>query len=188
MLLLSTMHHDKAIDSNSDNKPEIITFYNTTKGGVDVVDELKGNYSVSRISRRWPLTIFFSLLNIAGINCQLIYQANNNCQIKRREFLQKLGKQLTIDYLKQRRQILTLPREVKKKISTILGEKNVEQCNPGPSREGRCYYCDRKKNRKTKTHVQIVKILFVKSTQLLIANIVTKKKTIYQIVQSIKIF
>ena len=57
VLLLSMMHHDNAIDSNL-NKPEIITFYNMTKEGVDVVDELKGNYSVARISRRWPLTIF----------------------------------------------------------------------------------------------------------------------------------
>lgn len=43
VLLLSTIHHDNSIDSNS-NKLEVITFYNITKGGIDVVDELKGNY------------------------------------------------------------------------------------------------------------------------------------------------
>ncbi|XP_060855395.1 uncharacterized protein LOC132933083 [Metopolophium dirhodum] len=148
VLLLSTMHHDNAIDSNL-NKPEIITFYNMTKGGVDVVDDLK-DYSVARISRRWPLTIFYSLLNIAGINSQLIYKANNNCNINRREFLQTLGKQLTMGYLQQRINIKTLPIEVKRKIASILREKYIEQPNAGPTREGRCYYCDRKKNRKTK--------------------------------------
>jgi hypothetical protein len=117
VLLLSTMHHDNAIDSN--NKPEIITFYNMTKGGVDVVDELKGNYSVARTSRRWPLTIFYSLLNIAGINSQLIYKANNNCNINRREFLQTLGKQLTMGYLQQRTNIKTLPIEYYK-INTFI--------------------------------------------------------------------
>lgn len=100
------MHHDNAIDSNSDkNKPEIITFYNSTKGGVDVVDEMKGNYSVSRISRRWPFTVFYSILNITGINSQLIYHENNKCNINRREFLQNLGKSLTLDYLQRRKNI-----------------------------------------------------------------------------------
>ena len=34
------MHNDDKIDpaTGDDKKPEIITFYNSTKGGVDVVD------------------------------------------------------------------------------------------------------------------------------------------------------
>ena len=40
-------------------KPEIVHFYNSTKVGVDTVDQLCGNYSVSRRTRRWPLCIFF---------------------------------------------------------------------------------------------------------------------------------
>lgn len=41
-MLLSTMHRDKAIDEDSgaDKKPEIVTFYNKTKIGVDVVDQM----------------------------------------------------------------------------------------------------------------------------------------------------
>lgn len=74
VLLLSTMHHGNAMDSNL-NKREIITLYYMTKGNVDVFDELKGNYSVARINRRWPLTIFYSLLNTAGINSQLTIQS-----------------------------------------------------------------------------------------------------------------
>ncbi|KAB0803248.1 hypothetical protein PPYR_00218 [Photinus pyralis] len=71
VLLLSTMHYADEIDQETGDacKPAMITFYNSTKGGVD---ELKGNYSVSRKSSRWPLTIFFSMLNIAGINSQII--------------------------------------------------------------------------------------------------------------------
>eukprot|EP00102_Acyrthosiphon_pisum_P019881 XP_016657091.1 PREDICTED: piggyBac transposable element-derived protein 4-like [Acyrthosiphon pisum] len=50
VILVSSMHNQGVIDTDSgdQNKPEIITFYNSTKGGVDVVDELKGEYSVSR--------------------------------------------------------------------------------------------------------------------------------------------
>ena len=38
------MHHDDKIDQDSEDnkKPEIITFYNSTKGGVDVVDVTMG--------------------------------------------------------------------------------------------------------------------------------------------------
>jgi hypothetical protein len=61
VLLLSTMHHDKKIDEATGvaRKLEIISFYNTTKEGVDVVDQMCSNYDVSRNSRRWPLMFSF---------------------------------------------------------------------------------------------------------------------------------
>ncbi|KAF0704557.1 piggyBac transposable element-derived protein 4-like [Aphis craccivora] len=42
VILVSSMHNQGVIDTDSgdQNKLEIITFYNSTKGGVDVVDEL----------------------------------------------------------------------------------------------------------------------------------------------------
>lgn len=69
VLLLSTMHHSDEIDQDSGEncKPEIIKYYNSTKGGVDTVDFMIGNYSTARNSNRWPMTIFFSLLNIGII-------------------------------------------------------------------------------------------------------------------------
>lgn len=62
VLLLSTMHTDGNIDEETGEacKPEIITDYNLTKGGVDVVDKTKVEYSVTRFS-----TIFCILLNIS---------------------------------------------------------------------------------------------------------------------------
>lgn len=62
VLLLSTMHHDGTIDveSGNDKKPEILTFYNRTKGGVDTTDKLCATYDVGRRRRRWPLTFFFT--------------------------------------------------------------------------------------------------------------------------------
>lgn len=47
VLMISTLHDDDSIDPESiQNKPKIITFYNLTKGGVDVVDRMKSEYSV----------------------------------------------------------------------------------------------------------------------------------------------
>lgn len=52
VLVLSTMHDDDSIDGDSTrSKPKMITFYNSTKGGVDTVDQMKGKYSISRNSR-----------------------------------------------------------------------------------------------------------------------------------------
>ncbi|XP_049942744.1 uncharacterized protein LOC126419599 [Schistocerca serialis cubense] len=80
VLMLSTMHSDDAIDADSGeaNKPEIITFYSLTKGRVTVVDCLKSEYCASRIINCWPLILFFSLLNIASINAQIIYKKNQD--------------------------------------------------------------------------------------------------------------
>ncbi|XP_046396726.1 uncharacterized protein LOC124163702 [Ischnura elegans] len=74
VLLTSTMHHSKSIDNatGEQKKPEIITFYNATKGGVDVVDEMCGNYSVARKTNCWPLTAFYHILHIIGLNSLII--------------------------------------------------------------------------------------------------------------------
>lgn len=37
---------------------KILTFYDSTKEGVDVADEYKARYSVSRTSNRWPVTLY----------------------------------------------------------------------------------------------------------------------------------
>jgi hypothetical protein len=78
VFLVSTLHnHDKTDETIQElRKPEIITTYKLTKGGVDTVDQLCATYDVSRNSSRWPLTVFYALLNVAGINAQVIF-ANN---------------------------------------------------------------------------------------------------------------
>ena len=50
MIVLSSMHHDKAIDNGTTEtkKPEMITFYNRTKIGVDILDQLCAKYNVAR--------------------------------------------------------------------------------------------------------------------------------------------
>lgn len=90
VILFSTLHHDDAIVEASGEKclPEIIDFYNSTKGGVDTLDELSSNYTVSRNSRRWPLTLFFSFLNTGAVNALVIYRSNTNqFNCKRSKFI-----------------------------------------------------------------------------------------------------
>ena len=101
VVLISSMHQDKKIDepTGEDKKPEIITFYDSTKGGVDVVDMMMDKYSVSRNSRRWPVTVFFALLNISCVN---LYVHNPQNKLKRRNFIKKVSLVLLQSTLKSR--------------------------------------------------------------------------------------
>lgn len=112
-----------------------------TKGGVDVVDRLKSEYSVTRISNRWPFTVLCSLLNI-------IYKTNTNDIFTRRKFLTDLCKILTKPHLLRRATIPSLGLPLRQKIQNITGfqtppKENIPQGKP------RCTYCPIRKNRFT---------------------------------------
>ncbi|XP_046986337.1 uncharacterized protein LOC124556424 [Schistocerca americana] len=65
VLMLSTMH-GTGDESNTVELLEIIQFYNSTKRGVDMLDQLCHSYSCARKTYGWPLFLFYNLLNITG--------------------------------------------------------------------------------------------------------------------------
>lgn len=150
VILISTMHDDAAIDPDT-NKPEIILDYNITKGGVDTVDKMCNTYSVGRRTRRWPLAFVFQLLNIAGINSQILYNASNpNCSYKyRRLFLKTLSLSLMRPHLSERAAIVTLPIDIKYFLSRYREAQPDTVEEPPRKIRGRCFICGRKKNRVT---------------------------------------
>jgi len=151
VILLSTMHHDSKIDVET-RKPEIIMDYNCTKGGVDTVDKMCAAYSVSRITKRWPLVIFYSLMNIAGINAQVLfsYSKHNNAPKMRRLFLKTLAFDLMKEHLASRAQITSLPSDISSflKIKYAVPSTSDASTTP-PSKRGTCFECGRKKNAAT---------------------------------------
>lgn len=158
VLALSSMHTQDDIDEEEGNKPEIILFYNSTKGGVDTVDELKGTYSVSRATNRWSMTLFYSLLNIGGINSFIILKFNtDNFKILRRNFLKTLSKQLCNDYMRSRLIHKNLPKIIRTRIQEMLGILEEERPQIAPGGSGRCFKCGWKKNRPSKTSCKICK-------------------------------
>ncbi|XP_015124550.1 piggyBac transposable element-derived protein 4-like [Diachasma alloeum] len=86
VLLLSSMHTSAAIDpaSGAKTKPEIITFYNSKQGGVDTTDHLRSKYSVARYCCRWPLTVCFGIMDIVGINSQIVFAENTGVKVPRK--------------------------------------------------------------------------------------------------------
>ncbi|KAJ8935408.1 hypothetical protein NQ314_012827 [Rhamnusium bicolor] len=121
VLMISTLPDNDYIDPTSiQNKPDIITYYNLMKGGVDVVDRMKSEYSVSQVSNHWPFTIFNSMLNIGTINSQIIYKSNTDVFLTRRSFISILSKQLIGPYLLRRATITSLSFNLREEINSII--------------------------------------------------------------------
>ncbi|KAL4142760.1 hypothetical protein QTP88_005167 [Uroleucon formosanum] len=147
VMLISTIHHDKNIANEEKLKPEIIMAYNSTKSGVDTMDYMTENYTVARTSARWPLTIFYALMNIGGINSQIIYQANTKIKISRLQFLKTLGRELMEEHVQCRMTIPAVRVEVKSSIRKYFNIQPLQESRVRAS--GRCSFCERTRDRKT---------------------------------------
>ena len=99
VVLLSTMH-DAGLNRQRTQKPEIVLDYNPTKGE-DTVDQICGTYTVAQVMR-WPLVVFYALLDITCINAQILFSSNkNNTQEYRKTFLKKLALGLMQQHLEE---------------------------------------------------------------------------------------
>jgi len=56
-----------------DHKPEIIMHYNATKSGVNILDKLVREYTCTRSTSCWPLTLFLSLIDVACVNAFVLW-------------------------------------------------------------------------------------------------------------------
>ncbi|XP_071056505.1 piggyBac transposable element-derived protein 4-like [Onthophagus taurus] len=136
VILISTMHADKNVNEVS-KKPEIIEFYNSTKGGVDTFDQMAHNYTVFRKTRRWPLRYFYGMLDQAAINAFVLYNVSRNAsKITRNKFLQSLGLQLAKPWMESRLS-KKISGKLQSEIREVLGLTHIseeEQLGPAPKK------------------------------------------------------
>lgn len=172
VLLLSTMHRDGNIIEGPKLLPEIIEFYNKTKGGVDTTDQLCGTYNVARNSRRWPLVVFFSLVNLASINARIILLLTDNPPImykKRSLFIKHLAMALIQEQIDRRLKsnmsshLKSICQKFVSKNPTNIRPKEGDSSNEIPEYseplekkrksdvKGRCQICKYTADRKTRT-------------------------------------
>lgn len=162
VVLLSTMHHNACVDDDS-KKPEIILFYNGTKAGVDALDEKCANYSTSRRTRRWPMVLFHTILNISGVNSRILYQfAQAGEEISRSNYLKELGRQLYTPHVTARIYNANVPRKIRMNAADILKLTFEEPPIPAEeqqrSKRPRCRICPSNKDRKTSNRCSSCKI------------------------------
>lgn len=150
VILISSMHHNQGIDEETE-KPEIIAFYNATKGGVDALDEKCTVYSTSRRTNRWPVCIFYTLLNISLVNAYVIFSSfPGNPAQKRLDFIKSLAKELVQPQLNLRLLNSHLPRELRQTIARILDKPMPSNLPKLLEKQVRCGKCPRNKDKKTR--------------------------------------
>ncbi|XP_039280831.1 piggyBac transposable element-derived protein 4-like [Nilaparvata lugens] len=169
VLLLSNMHQGYSMQQNS-KLPEIIHFYNNTKGGVDLLDQMSAQYSCSRKTRRWPVCLFYGILNSACVNSYIIYKENTflNKQTPqpRVEFLFTLAEGLMKPWLEERLQKPTLRRGIRLAIAEQLGIDEPRHAENDNRRAGRCCICPRSRDVKTTIKCIECKMFVCKSHSL----------------------
>ena len=91
-------------DQTEKRKPYAILDYNANKCGVITMDQMLGTYSCKRATQRWPLAMFYNMLDVAALAAFTIY--NEIKPIKRsdrgRSFLLLLTKQLATPNIEER--------------------------------------------------------------------------------------
>ncbi|KAE8285601.1 hypothetical protein D5F01_LYC15266 [Larimichthys crocea] len=107
VVLLSTIHNDTAVDDNMKKKPEIIQYYNKTKGGVDLMDQIVHTYTSKRQTRRWPMVLWQNMVDVGALNAFTIFTSHHSDYMggvpnARRLFIKELAKELIMPYMRRR--------------------------------------------------------------------------------------
>ena len=76
VVLLSRMHHTATTEGQED-KQEIVLSYNKTKSGVDSMDCLAMIFSCRSENNRWPMVLFYNMLDVAGVAAFVIWISLN---------------------------------------------------------------------------------------------------------------
>ncbi|XP_034533127.1 piggyBac transposable element-derived protein 4-like [Notolabrus celidotus] len=152
--LLSTKHRRPVVNRDDKKKPEIITDYNSCKGAVDTLDKLVGTYSCHRKTRRWPLAMFFNILDVSACNAYVLWTAVDPTwfktkSVRRRVFLEELGKSLVNPQIARR---TTVPRSpfaaaIVKAARTVPETDDSGPEGPSPKKRKVCFCCIKKKRK-----------------------------------------
>lgn len=150
VLLLAT--HPQVLGTTKDDKKEkagLYKLYDFTKGGTDIIDQRMGFFTTRTKSRRWTMTSFSYVLDMARVNSSTILALNQNtdpCKTDSFQHCYELSQQLIKPYLEQR-SLNGLGWITKQKISLCLGrpldvpeQRNDKGPHTAPNRE-RCHIC-----------------------------------------------
>lgn len=98
LIFMSSFYSNQMVPYSKTLLSKLNNDYNSNKCGVDVVDQVISSSSVQRKTNRWPLNLFYFIINIALTNAYLISKELNlltevECK---RDFMLKLSLELTL--------------------------------------------------------------------------------------------
>lgn len=171
VILLSTMRSDTAVNDDEKKKSKIILSYNKYKAGVDTMDQMITRYTTQRHTQRWPVVMFFNMLDISLLASYFLYYMNNNMLPKKtnqqRLFMRQMSEELAKPMIENgysnkqvmRNHSYTIAIESFFQIGPLFVGENQELDSAPRDQTGRkkiigsCYICYRqaiKKRRKTR--------------------------------------
>ena len=111
--ILITLHPYVRIPEKDNPKKtaDTILFHNSTKCGVDVLNQMCGCYSVKAACRRRPVHVFYTVLVLALINSWILYKKVTKSSVSPHYFIQLMSKELAMEFAPSiRRTTLLSPR------------------------------------------------------------------------------
>ena len=123
---------------------------------MDTFDQITSAHSCNRKTRRWPLTIFYGMINTAVSNAYILYKETMMQQgqksITRRSFWKTLAKELIRPWAEHRMQRIGQQRNIQQTIKDVYPDINFPtiQLVPDSSTKKRCSFCKSKADRKTR--------------------------------------
>lgn len=159
VLIASSYSHSTDI---TDSKPNTILHYNYTKGGTDCFDQLCHSYTVTKRTTRWPMRIFFGMLDQAIVNARILLKcknmrAENRNKVTAVACLEQICSYLVTPHLKERYAQPTLRKDIRYGIAAIINKDRLSEERKERivlEKRCRCALCDRKKDNKTKETCQ----------------------------------
>ncbi|XP_063741958.1 piggyBac transposable element-derived protein 4-like [Eleginops maclovinus] len=165
VLVMSTI---ASLSTREDMKPQMILDYNSTKGGVDNLDKVTATYSCQRKTARWPLVIFYNIVDMSAYNAYVLWTAinqkwNAGKLYRRRLFLEELGKALITPKIQTRARPARSPAAaaVIEKVKLRSPDQPAASPNPtspnqhpvdtGGKKRKRCQVCPSREDSKTST-------------------------------------
>ncbi|GFN81894.1 PiggyBac transposable element-derived protein 4 [Plakobranchus ocellatus] len=134
------MHSDKAVSEDEKKKPDIVAFYNSTKSGVDGMDQKVHKYSCKRKSYRWPMAYFFNIVDVACLAAHVVFKTKFpdhplSGKDSRSHFIRSVASGLAQAQLFRRQEIPTLSLYLKETISISIASldqnKSTRQTRKG---------------------------------------------------------
>lgn len=159
------------VESNDINKtakvPEAILTLNKTKRSVEMFTKKCQQMNCSRVTRRWEMSIFYFMVNIAVTNSLIVYlnqkidqkkKAKSERVLTKFEFMVELHKQLAAPWQEERLDTSNISAELQTLVKKALGHSVEKVPAVIPVTRGArttCYFCDAKKRRMTTTYCVI---------------------------------
>lgn len=156
VVLLSTMHDKPDVDDGEAKKPNMVLDYNATKGSVDAFDQNVGQYTCAKKTRRWPMRLFFFILDAACYNAFVVstiatdQNTSSTPSHRRRLFLTEGADMLIRPFIDMRSSIPSISHQpsVARAMLSIGVQPNDEDTVNAAKPRGRCQSCPRKKEQK----------------------------------------